>query len=237
MKCIHLTIAAAGILGIAAEAADAVIIADLHDDFVPGAAAGDAAIFSAASGLGTWQGLTSTSFNPTVGATSLLEWDTVLEGYERPWDPHTNGFTETTFGPQTTDEEVVFHPASTTRIVSRFTAGADFANVRLTGSARKGDDGGGNGLTIGLFVDGTMLFSEALAFDDLTGFTFDEQLASLASGSTVDLVVDSNGSSFFDTTLVTFTIEQIEVIPLPAPAAMAGVGLLASLVARRRFRG
>jgi len=95
--------------------------------------------------------------------------------------------------------------------------------VRISGSVRKQDTGGGNGVVASVMRNGTTLWSATIAFDDGVGVRTDDELAAVpvSAGDTISFVVANNGGWANDATLWDPTIALIEE---PSWSASAGFG-------------
>jgi len=90
--------------------------------------------------------------------------------------------------------------------VRRWTSSYDgFATI--SGRLAKADTGGGDGIVGHIVVDGKVVWSKPLAFDDAVGVHFSVRVA-LSFGSTVDFGLGPNQTDNFDKTTFTATIRS-----------------------------
>ena len=93
------------------------------------------------------------------------------------------------------------HPGQYSDTIRRWTAPSS-GTISITGRVYKIDIGGGAGVVATVQHNGTTLWTRTVAYNDSTGYTTDEALGdvSVASGDTIDFVVDDNGTYGFDRT-------------------------------------
>lgn len=179
---------------------EAGIIAGARGDYVAGINEGDPPILPA-TGTGTWYYMDSATPNPAdSGILNLLYWKISLASYTQfsQW-PAANAVDLQRAG---LVDEIRVHPSylSPRFAVVRWEAGAGEGGlINITGTIRKVDVGGGDGVSFEIFVDGNSIFNTTLAGTDGTGFSFDQN-STITEGSTVDFVVGPRGSDAYDGT-------------------------------------
>lgn len=107
-------------------------------------------------------------------------------------------------------------------------------DILITGRLAKWDtrygEGSSNGTRGILIADGVQLLDHTLAWDDGVGINYSFAL-SVSEGAIIDLIVDANGTDYFDGTMFTMTVSQV-----PGPATLATAALAVAFTGRRRRR-
>jgi len=130
--------------------------------------------------------------------------------------------------------ELGVHPGQSNRTyqVTRWTAGAgEDGEISISGSAR---DLGvvGNGITLGVFVDGVHEFDSGVIGNFAAAFDF---TTTVDVGSNVDFVIGSNGDFGADHSALAVTITQaVSAVPEPSTLVLLALGTLGLIVAGRR---
>lgn len=184
-------------------------VADLRADFVPGVAAGDQASYASAGSSGVWSHYTCTSMDPYAGSLELLQWDTTGL-YEAATDNHFDGFRSIGLSAPYASE-LLLHPGvpgidAQPIVVSRFVFTDAIDGGVISGTIRKTDTRGGDGVYAALYVDGDLIWSQNVAYNDASGPSFAFLIPSLTLGSEVSWVLGPRGSNDFDSTAVALTI-------------------------------
>jgi len=117
--------------------------------------------------------------------------------------------------------------------------------VEVTGTLAKRSPYGGDGVEGFVMVDGSAVWQQEVAFNDMTGLGFSLTIP-VEIGSTIDFALDPRRNSLYDTSRFSSRISLIGfdepgtpdgpggVIPEPATLSLLGIGGLA-LVARRKL--
>ncbi|MBB6670813.1 GH36 C-terminal domain-containing protein [Cohnella nanjingensis] len=93
------------------------------------------------------------------------------------------------------------HPDNSYDVVLKWTAPAA-GTISITGTVRKNDTGGGNGVVAAVQKNGTVLWSKTIAFNDSTGYNTNADLSSVAvaAGDAIYFIVNNNGEYTYDET-------------------------------------
>jgi len=93
------------------------------------------------------------------------------------------------------------HPGEYNDTVRRWTAPSS-GTISITGRVYKIDTGGGAGVIATVKHNGTTLWTRTVAYNDSIGYTTDEALGdvTVATGDTIDFIVDDNGTYGYDRT-------------------------------------
>ena len=108
------------------------------------------------------------------------------------------------------------HPGSSVGAVRRWIAPGNGA-VRITGNARDGDSGGGDGVGVWIYKGTTLLWSQTIANGNTTGFNYDINTV-VATGENIEFHVtplanNANDSTVFDPQIVFTTGDQKNTNP------------------------
>ncbi|MDA1277913.1 MAG: PEP-CTERM sorting domain-containing protein [Verrucomicrobia bacterium] len=237
--------------------AAATLVADLKNDYLAGASAGDQAANLPAAGTGQWNYYSQDEEAPA--SITLLEWDTAGGNYENTTDSHTDGHggafdswplvgLTTTFGGTLSANELFVHPghddgtfvpSGEEFLLLRWTAGTgETGAINLSGAIRRlnSDSGPSNdGIGLEILVNGASVFTAPVPTTTSVPFNIN---STIVAGQNVDFVVDHGPAEllFSDSGALSAVIE-LQAIPEPSTFALATLGLLSlGLVAWRRRR-
>lgn len=104
-------------------------------------------------------------------------------------------------------------------------------SITISGTFADQDQGSGNGVSGGIYVDGTQVWFGSIQDGGSTAFSFSR---TVTAGSKVDFVLDANGFDHQDSTR--FSAQITTAVPEPETYAMflAGLGLMGGIARRRK---
>jgi hypothetical protein len=141
--------------------------------------------FSSTQGANQWSYLQEPAGGGTVTAMTYTS---------SAWRTTDSGTTGWMLGPDG-------HPGNGVDIVRRWTA-PSAGIISIAGRVYKQDTGGGAGIVATVKHNGTSIWTRTVAAADSIGYTTDEGLGdvTVASGDTIDFIIDDNGTFGFDRT-------------------------------------